>query len=362
MVDVALFHRPHARPTSAHRSQSHRTPTRRTSAQLAALVLFGSMLSAALIMAAPQSASADSTFDRPESPLIEMQVDVDGAEFWEVPITYDSGYIATWERAEGTWPDAQTAMDAVTANATCRNDSRLAYLNLFTTYEEYSTSPTTQITPDADGDGHTWNTTDPTKLAADAACDAVNEWSTEQTTSTETDDPGHWVIRISADQMGPGTHNLFMVNLEYPESRTCSKDWPGGEAWSGYGCVPTFTVEEMTVAVAYPASTATVLAGPDVEKTSAFDNTVFSGLPVMADGGVASTPAGSILPPVGPLLITIALTLVFAILIALPSALLESTLESNESRIGGFLRRLLPRRGAAAPTTSSTTATPGSED
>jgi hypothetical protein len=192
-------------------------------------------------------------------------------------------------------------------------------------------------------------------------------------TSATTDQPGQAIINIPADQMGPGTHDLFVADVQYPDSDSaaggCGYEWPTG-GWAGYGCLPTFTSEEMTVAVAYPATQNTVLAAPEVEESSAFDSTVFSGLPVMADGGVASTPSGSILPPVGPLLITIALTLVFAILIALPSALLESTVEGNESRISGFLRRLLPVRrsapsssgaddpsGSAAPTNVS----PGSE-
>lgn len=282
-----------------------------------------------------------------------MQTDAEGDWFWQISVTSDTSdasYIATWERDEGIWPNPDEAMVAATARAQCRSDVLRPYLDRFTTFAEFSAPPTT-VTPDLDGDGSEWGTDDETAVAAYALCQEKSGWDWTRTVSTATDLPNQKVINISREQMGPGSHTLFIVGLDYPDDFEYSKTWPDG-GWSGYGCLPTFTVEEMTVAVAYPSSASSVLPGPVVGKNTAFDASIFSGL---ALPGVSPAPNAStvqmsdltIAPPVVPLLITIALTLVFAILIALPSALLESTIENNESRIGAFLKKILPPRRTA---------------
>lgn len=288
-----------------------------------------------------------------------MQTDAEGDWFWQVSVTSgDTDYIATWGRAEGIWPNAEVAMAAATAATQCSSDVRRAYLDRFTTYAEFSAAPSTQVTIGADGTRSTWTTDDATTVTAFALCYAQAGWDWTRTVSTATDIPNQKVVNISSEQMGPGSHTLFIVGLDYPDDYECSKTWPEGN-WSGYGCLPTFTVDEMTVAVAYPGSTESVLPGPVVGKNTAFDASIFSGLaltglPPAADVGTVQASDLTIVPPIVPLLITIALTLIFAILIALPSALLESTIANNESRIGAFFKRILPPRHTAPRATAVT--------
>ena len=65
------------------------------------LILAASILGLTLAAGAPTAAHAESTFDVPESPLIEMQTDAEGNWFWQVTVTNDNGFIATGEREEG---------------------------------------------------------------------------------------------------------------------------------------------------------------------------------------------------------------------------------------------------------------------
>ncbi|WP_206750367.1 hypothetical protein, partial [Cryobacterium sp. TMT4-10] len=233
-----------------------------------------------------------------------------------------------------------------------------AYLEKFTSYADFAASPTTQLTPGADT-RYQWATSDATTLAAFKLCHKQSEWQWTQTQSSATGTPNQAIVNISAEQMGPGTHDLFVVGVSYPDDQACSVTWPDSGSWSGYGCPPEFTVDEMTVAVGYSASTGSVLPGPSLDKGSAYDASVFSDLPLTAGDGTRESAAN--LPSVGPVLITIALTLIFAILIALPSALLESTFESNESRIGDFLRKFLPGRRRPAPRVAAATRDKNSE-
>ncbi|WP_146069470.1 hypothetical protein [Cryobacterium sp. Y11] len=328
--------------------------------RVVAPVLAASILGLTLFAGAPTAAHAESAFDVPESPLIEMQTDADGNWFWQVTVTSDSAYIATWEREEGIWPNADVAMQAGTALAQCRSDGKRAYLDRFTTYAEFAAAPNTQIEGGVEGASATWTSDDPAFLAAHAVCNEQSEWDWTQNVSTATGAPNQKVIAISSDQMGPGSHTLFIASMEYPDSQECSITWPDGGLGS-YGCLPTFIVEEMTVAVAYPDSTASVLPGPLVGNNTAFDASIFSDLALTgqspeADAGPLQASDLTITPPIGPLLITVALTLIFAILIALPSALLEATIENNESRIGAFLKKILPPRRRTAPRAKAVTA------
>ena len=151
-------------------ARSRTTPGR---GRIAVLVLAGSILGLAAVAVAvagvPGAAHADSTFDAPESPLIEMQTDAEGDWFWQVSVTSgDTDYIATWGRAEGIWPNAEVAMAAATAATQCSSDTLRAYLDRFTTYAEFSAAPSTQLTTGADGTRATWTTDDATTVTVSA--------------------------------------------------------------------------------------------------------------------------------------------------------------------------------------------------
>jgi hypothetical protein len=292
---------------------------------------------AIVLLAVPASpAQAETVFEGPEPSLTEVKVDSDGIATWDINFTADSAYIATWERTEGVWKSADEASAYVTALAQCQFDARAAYLQKFTTGEEFRTSPTTQITEK--GSDYIWNTDDPETVEKFSRCNS-SEWSTDQVTVEFTDEEsGAAVAHIPLDLMGPGNHELFLTTITYPEpsASACSVSWPGeGGYWTGYGCPPEFETQLISVAVPYAPSKNFELTGPIVSSNSPYDQTVFSNLPPV---GLSERDA------VPPVLLTIAVTLILAILIALPTALLESTLDENQSRVAAFVRRLLPGR------------------
>jgi hypothetical protein len=250
----------------------------------------------------------------------------------------DSAYSATWERSEGVWESAEEASAFVTALAQCRGDAKADYIKGFSSLEEFRNSPTTQIT-ESDGDSsYTWNTDDPATVEKYGKCDS-SDWSTSQLAVEFTDEEsGAAVAHIPFDLIGPGNHELFLTKITYPDASAsaCSVIWPGDEQdWTGYGCLPEFETQVISVAVPYAPSKDFELAGPIVSAGSPFEQTVFSNLPPV---GVSET------DPVPPVLLTIASTLILAILIALPTALLESTLDENQSRVATFVRGLFPGR------------------
>jgi hypothetical protein len=177
-----------------------------------------------------------------------MQMDASGGLFWQVKVTSDTAYIATWERSAGIWHSAEEAKAALTSYAQCASVAKHAYLDRFTSYADFAASPTTQLTPGADT-RYQWATSDETTLAAFKLCQKQSEWQWDQTQSSATGTPNQAMINISAGQMGPGTHDLFVVGVSYPDDQACSVKWPDSGAWSGYGCPPEFTVDEMTVVV-----------------------------------------------------------------------------------------------------------------
>ena len=150
---------------------------------------------------------------------------------------------------------------------------------------------------------------------------------------------------IPADLLGPGSHELFIIGLQYPEqargNALCAQaTFEDGWAFGGCRSTPS-PAKVFTVTVPYPPAHGTVLPAVDVAEGDMFDSTVFSNLSEAPVTEIVEGEAETF-SQVG---LTIIIALVLAILIALPTELVESTISQNHSRLAAFTRKLYPVRG-----------------
>lgn len=242
-------------------------------------------------------------------------------------------YVASWTRTEGTWSSVDEALAAVRKRDECSYSTARTLLAGFNTYKEF------HARDEEPGEG--WTTAEST--AAFAACATKYGIGYKQ---VESNPAGSSLeVDIPIGLLGPGSHQLFIVALEYPEERRgnplCAQKAFPDNGWAYGGCRSTpSNAKIFSVTVPYAPVEGTVLPAADVEKGTAFDSTVFSKLSEAPVTGIVEGEAET-LTRAG---LTTIVALVLAILIALPTELVESTISKNHSRLAGYTRRLLPVR------------------
>ncbi|MFJ5693919.1 hypothetical protein ACIP9X_08705 [Arthrobacter sp. NPDC093125] len=318
----------------------------RLSAFLKLLLVSAFIGSAALLAAGPAQADAvaQPVITEPKrSGIVQLNKDADGSYSWGVSFEAPKGqmYIASWARSHGLWSSPAEAEAALHRLGDCQMAVKKAWVGKWNSYAEVKAHDTA---PEPDK----WATPEIDKSLA--ACFAASGLGSEQVRESPTDTGGR--IDIPLDLLGPGTHALFVIGVENPEGTSqgqpgCAEVTYADGSWANAGCQ--FLTSEpvtFTVTVPYPSVPDTVLPAADVAEGSAFRSTIFSQLPASPGFGGSGaqddtfTRAG----------LTVAVALVLAILIALPTELVENTISKNHSRIAAFTRKLLParRHGAAS--------------
>lgn len=327
-------------------------------------------LALALGIGIPLSATAPAfaedgtwTFVTPNGAVVPIQTAEDGTQFWDVQIQGSGTYITSWERKTGYWPSNSSAISEANALRTCQIAVKESYVNRFDTYEAFDQAPTSKHQAKDDGSLTWWIEGDSEVEAAFSACKDESEWSTEEVSQSKDDATGITTVRIPVGLFGPGTHNLFIQNLNTPEDRyfdpLCKSRVFDGGGQVSMGCQYfKGTFERISVNVEYPmADTGHVIAGPEVSEKTWFDQGVYSDLqPVNWDF------FGNFEKFAGPAAVTLGVTSVFAVLIALPTSLLESSLEANQSRVENMLKRLIPGYGRRKKEPVGDAQNPGSDE
>ncbi|TFD42928.1 hypothetical protein E3T33_11330 [Cryobacterium sp. TMT1-2-1] len=307
---------------------------------MAASLVLGAIASAAPAFA--QSAE-EPVVVSPAASGVELDQAIDGSWFWQVTLDVPEAYIGSWERDLGVWGSPEEAQAAAGQSRECVQGAMKGFLDQFATHAEFELANESL-------DQDSWSTS--TIDDEVRACRDASEWKVER---ASIDNAGYRVIDIPLDVVGPGTHELFVIGLSTPASGNptvrnpgCAlKVWEGGK-WAGGGCpydasAPVY----FTVTVPSPPASEMLLQSRDVEKGSAFDPSVFSTLKPLDQ----TEDAEALALHVG---LTVALALVLAILIALPTEMLNSVVSDKHSRIAGFFRWLLPagrraKRSGARP-------------
>lgn len=300
---------------------------------IALLLTIFSLLPAGWALA--DGAAAPVLIEPGASGVVELQQKPGGGYSWRVTSDVDADqYVASWTRAEGTWSSVDEALAAVREGDECRNSVAQTMLNGFASYADFQAQ-------DENPDPEVWVTAAFQKKFA--ACAAKSGVDYQRVVSQPTE--SGLEIEVPFDLLGPGTHELFIVALQYPEKARgnplCAQaSFPDG--WAFGGCRSTPSAARMfSVTVPYPAAEGTVLPAVAIEKGAAFDSTVFSYLPKAPVAGITEGQPET-LSKVG---LTTIVALVLAILIALPTELLESTISKNHTRVAVFTRKLLPAQG-----------------
>lgn len=269
------------------------------------------------------------------SGVVELHQKPGSGYTWRVTSNVEADqYVASWTRAEGTWSSVDEALAAVRERDECRNSLAQTMLNGFASYADFQAT-------DENPDPEVWSNV---AFAKDFEACATKSGVDYQRVASKPTESG-LEIEVPVDVVGPGTHELFIVALQYPEEprgnpRCAQAAFQDGWAFGGCLSTPSKTTV-FSVTVPYPPAEDTVLPAVEIEKGAAFDSTVFSNLPAAPVteilGGQAET-----LSKVG---LTTIVALVLAILIALPTELLESTISKNHTRLAAFTRRLFPVQG-----------------
>ena len=294
--------------------------------------------SAALLVAGPAQAEAvaQPVIKEPaRSGIVGLNKAADGSYSWRVSFEAPKGqmYVASWERSKGLWSSPAEATAALNRLGDCQMSVRKAWVGKWNSFAEVKAHDTA---PQQDR----WTTPDIAKGLT--ACYADSGIGSEQVKSDFSDT--HSSIDIPVELIGPGTHKLFVMGVTQPDQPARGQpgctgvDYADG-SWAGAGCqFATSEPVSFTVTVPYPPAAGMVLPGANVADGSAFHSTVFSRL-VTAPGFGGSGAQDDMFTKAG---LTVALALVLAILIALPTELVENTISKNHSRIAAFIKRLLP--------------------
>jgi hypothetical protein len=281
------------------------------------------------------------------SGVVDLHQRPDGTFSWRVNLNHQGSFIASWERSAGVWTSVAEAQAALTQTADCQKSVKMTWLEQWTSFADLKAHDESPL-PDK------WQSS--SIHGAYTECETTSGWSSTQVSMS----PAATGINIDIplELIGPGTHNLFVIGLSRPDN-----DMPGQAgctgkiyddgSWASAGC--SFEMSEpvhFTVTVPFPPAQGTVLPGTDVPEGSAFHPTVFSQLtaaPLVDDTEIDTdtlTKAG----------LTVALAVVLAVLIALPTELLESTIAKNHARIGRISRRFRPVPGWRPDGTESVSA------
>lgn len=213
-----------------------------------------------------------------------------GTEYWEIALVAqdgDTGYIASWERGEGTWESWDEArdwaqgvglLDALGAVRECEADE-IATIFEDLTFAEFSDRYLTDET--------SWNVPPEEwdrigqRCRLDDESTGLGPWDWSRTPSaTETTARGQEItVRIPLDVIGPGQHELFVA--PYRADRDCAvHTWTEDVVWEGeeleqwtanYSCgyawqepaTTTVTVPDPGEAAPAPAEDAEESAAPD---------------------------------------------------------------------------------------------------
>lgn len=304
------------------------------------------------------------TFVTPNGAVVPIQTAEDGTQFWDVQIQGSGNFVATWERRQGYWNSTGPGIQAANNKRDCQIQVTENYFRRFSSWEDWNSSPTTGHNPD----GTTWSIVgDPESDAAYAACNDASEYTAVQVKMTLNKETGIYTVQIPVTLLGSGTHNLFIQNLEMPDDRydpslcrvinQAEFGWTGDLATAGCRYTPG-AFERISVNVEYPmANAGHVIAGPEVSEKTWFDQGVYSDLkPANWDF------FGNFKKFSGPAVVTLGVTSVFAVLIALPTSLLESSLEANQSRVENMLKRLIPGYGRRKKEPVGDAQNPGSDE
>lgn len=310
-----------------------------------ASIVIGAAIVLGLGANAAQAEETGWNFVTPNGAFLPILTREDGSQYWEVQIHGSGSYIASWEKKSGVWSDSNIMFSEALSTRECYTQIFGSYINRFGSQAEFRAAPTTVILTD-DGNNQTWEIqNDPEVDAARAACKEASQWDYDHVQKSQNPDTGVTTVQIPLDQMGPGFHQLLLQNLSYPpEARgnpqCINREWGDG-SWTGGGCL--FEMGELYkigVNVQYPmADNGTVLAGPKVSPKSWVDQSVYSNLEP-----VNFSLWDNFSKLIGPIGATLGITTVFAVLIALPTSLLESSLEANHDRVQAGLNRLIPWR------------------
>jgi hypothetical protein len=301
---------------------------------LATLGVLSSLLLASPALAAEPVAPV--IISPQDNGFVELIETDDGTLAWQVSYSSEGSTARVWS-IDSDAVDVDAARARLDQYSTCVQGVKLAYINQFATWEAFQAT-------DEDPAEDTWQVA---SLAPGvAACAESAEFETESYVAS-TVEIGITTLTVPYNEMGAGTHALVLFGLGRPENEqydpTCSgRTWDNG-GWAGAGCDFTYAVPVyLTLNVPFlPSPDAQTLPGPAVTENSAFDQTIFSGLP--------ATDNAAVVGPSAPLTVslTVVLALVLAILIALPTELLNSAVSANHGRIAGVFRWMFPSRAAA---------------
>lgn len=271
----------------------------------------------------------------------------DGSAYWEIEVSADQDYVASWERATGVWKSPEEAIASITHASECASKATHAYAKSFKTHAMFEAAKHTNIT-DKSRTTFRWSTSDPKTTKAVEKCKSASEWSTDQIDiiPSQTDKR---MIRIPFDVFGPGLHELFIAPIDYRLEGNCNRHtWSNG-GYADSECPPVLGDVQRVAVIVPLAKVDSVVSGPVVESGSWFDSTVFSNLNPIE----SSTPIDDREKFTQQCLAALFVGLILSVLIALPTALIDSTIENNDGRIVRRLRGIILRRKAQSRATGT---------
>ncbi len=220
-----------------------------------------------------------------------------GTVYWEAQFRLSDvtlPYVATWERAEGTWTSVDEAkahfadagiVDAIAGSRQCQLSGVRDIAAGTSSFEEF------RALSGAPGEG--WTLAPETWKEINAACAYEHqdgwEWAWEHTPSTRDEESGIVTVRIPIDVLGAGEHELFAVPYTFGFDPSAETDelcrvhtWPNG-GWAARPCrFEWLETATTTVIVPEPPSAAPT----DAPAADAQESAGLSAMPVLVGVGI----------------------------------------------------------------------------
>lgn len=137
----------------------------------------------------------------------DVELNPDG-ESWTLVHRSSGNFVASWEKSGGLWESVDEAFAAVESEVTCSGKAAEKILRSYDTYAALQDSGIVEFI-----DEETWAWAEGKVPASVEECASDSAWTWAETPSERLKD-GTTEVRIPLSKIGPGTHELFLLELE----------------------------------------------------------------------------------------------------------------------------------------------------
>ena len=302
-------------------------------------LLLPTLLLAALVCGSASSAHASddpSGFDVDPARELQVLADADGNLYTEIQVKGTQFGVASWERENGVWNSPQEILDDLQGFSNCV----LNYAKTYKSLDEFKNA----LTGSAQSASGAISLDQVFATSKMLSCFQGSEYMMYALKNRALIGGSvNTVRRILLDKFGPGVHELFIQNIASTQSDSglCEQvTFELGDTLSA--CNPKLGgLDRIKVRIAEPSNEVALMAQElkDQDPGKWFKKSTYLKLKPIDFSSFQNF--GKML---GPAATVAGVAVIFSVLIALPTTLIESSMEAHQDRVEALVRKIVPSR------------------